>query len=49
MTKYEHTHESVNDGSPAMLVAVLNNGDYLLENEDGFKWRDPASKWAEIK
>lgn len=49
MTKYKHTHESIRDGSPAMLVTTFNDGDLLLlTNEDGYEWRDPAWRWAPV-
>lgn len=47
MTKYKHTHASVRDGSPAMLVS--QTGDSItLVNEDGFEWTDPLTNWRPI-
>ena len=45
---YRHTHVSVNDGSPAMLVE--NRGmRLLLTNEDGYEWEDHAYNWEPIE
>lgn len=45
--KYEHTHVSTGDGSPAMLVET--DGEKItLVNEDGHQWTDPASDWRPI-
>jgi hypothetical protein len=43
--QYRHTHYSVRDGSPAMLVAVVTNGDIILTNEDGYEWSDDPTLW----
>lgn len=44
---YVNTHESVVDGSTAMLVEKL--GDLIvLINEDGFAWSDPREMWFEL-
>lgn len=44
---YKHTHVSVEDGSPAMVIA--ERGDRItLVNEDGYWWTDPADKWRAL-
>jgi hypothetical protein len=49
---YKATHQSVQDGSPAMLVSEsdhLGRDDRItLVNEDGHLWTDPSSKWEKI-
>lgn len=44
---YKHTHESVEDGSPAMLVRQ-DDTTITLINEDGTTWTDPLSQWRAI-
>jgi hypothetical protein len=44
---YQHTHESVRDKSPAMLVRQ-DEATITLVNEDGFEWTDPAGQWRPI-
>lgn len=45
---YKATHESVNDGSTAMMVSE-NYKDYItLVNEDGFEWTDHIEGWKPI-
>lgn len=41
--KYEHTHYSKRDGSPAMLWA---EDPFLLINEEGFVWADDRNDWG---
>jgi hypothetical protein len=43
--QYRHTHNSVIDGSPAMLIDVDPNGDIVLTNEDGYEWSDDPTLW----
>lgn len=44
---YRHTHVSIHDQSPAMLVYEAA-GTVRLVNEDGFEWEDPANQWEPI-
>lgn len=43
--QYRHTHESTEDGSPAMLV---DPGRFILMNENGDQWYDDPEYWEEI-
>lgn len=45
--RYEHTHESVDDGSPAMLVSQTTVT-ITLVNEEGHQWTDPLAEWRPI-
>lgn len=45
--EYDHTHESVRDGSPAMIVSQTAET-ITLVNEDGFQWTDPLENWRPI-
>lgn len=47
MNSYQHTHQSVRDSSPAMVVFQTKNT-ITLVNEDGDQWTDPLSRWDEI-
>lgn len=44
---YNHTHASVYDGSPAMVVSTTDTT-ITLVNEDGFEWTDPIDQWKPI-
>lgn len=44
---YQHTHVSVEDGSPAMVIRQ-SDGTITLMNEDGHVWTDPAVDWETI-
>lgn len=41
--KYEHTHYSRKDASPAMMVS---EEPFVLINEDGFAWADDPADWS---
>ena len=45
---YYHSHTSVIDGSPAMVLAH-NWTTIWLQNEDGFVWSDPIDQWVRIE
>lgn len=45
--KWEPTHFSASDGSPARLVDVVGRSG-LFENEDGYRWQDNLDKWTLI-
>lgn len=45
---YYHSHVSVNDGSPAMVLAH-NHTTIWLQNEDGYCWSDPIEQWERIE
>ena len=44
---YEPTHQSHEDGSPAMMVSETEDT-ITLVNEDGFQWTDPTEMWCPI-
>lgn len=43
--QYRHTHYSVRDGSPAMLVDYTREHNLVLENEDGYRWVGTTNEW----
>lgn len=45
--RYEMTHVSYHDGSPAMLVRE-REGSVRMMNEDGYVWSDPAWWWIPL-
>lgn len=45
---YYHSHVSVNDDSPAMVLAH-NHTTIWLQNEDGHVWSDPIDQWERIE
>lgn len=45
---YYHSHASVNDDSPAMVVSHTHET-ITLVNEDGFVWTDPIDQWKRIE
>lgn len=45
---YYHSHTSVNDGSPAMVLAHTWTTIWL-QNEDGHVWSDPIGQWERIE
>lgn len=45
--KYEHTHVSRLDTSPAMVVSQ-DEETITLVNEDGHTWTDPADQWLPL-
>lgn len=47
LTNYRHTHESVHDYSPAMVVSQTDTH-ITLVNEDGFEWTDHRDDWEPI-
>lgn len=46
--RYEATHQSANDGSPAMMLRQ-DDTTITLVNEDGFEWTDPRGDWDEVE
>lgn len=45
---YYHSHTSVNDGSPAMVLSHTWT-EITLQNEDGHVWTDPIEQWVRIE
>lgn len=45
---YYHSHTSVNDGSPAMVLSYTWT-EITLQNEDGHVWTDPIENWVRIE
>lgn len=45
---YYHSHTSVNDGSPAMVLSTTWTK-ITLQNEDGHVWTDPTDQWVKIE
>lgn len=46
---YEHTHESIRDGSPAMFISEDNEANtYTLMNEDGEVWTASQDHWISL-
>lgn len=45
---YYHSHTSVGDGSPAMVLSQTWT-EITLQNEDGYVWTDPIEQWVRIE
>lgn len=44
--EYHHTHVSVHDGSPAMMIWGVP---FTLMNEDGYTWQPEPEDWELIQ